>query len=184
MRKILGICGSSAPKSSTKKLIEIALETAKISGAEVEFIDAAKMSIHGCKGCLACKKDQTKFCVQKDDMTPLYEKINEADAVIIGSPIYFGDITGQIKCFIDRMYAFLGPNGSKIAAGKKVVAVITHGVPDVKTYANCANILTSGFQYCGAVIEKPLIVGNLHSADELDEDAIIAAKEIGKTLAA
>ncbi|HJK09514.1 MAG TPA: NAD(P)H-dependent oxidoreductase, partial [Methanocorpusculum sp.] len=82
MTKILGICGSAAPKSSTKKLIETALDAAKAAGAEVEFIDAAKMDIHGCRGCLACKKDQTKFCVQKDDMTPLYEKINAADAVI------------------------------------------------------------------------------------------------------
>ena len=75
MTKILGICGSAAPKSSTKKLIETALDAAKAAGAEVEFIDAAKMDIHGCRGCLACKKDQAKFCVQKDDMTPLYEKI-------------------------------------------------------------------------------------------------------------
>ena len=90
MTKILGICGSAAPKSSTKKLIETALDAAKAAGAEVEFIDAAKRDIHGCRGCLACKKDQTKFCVQKDDMTPLYEKINAADAVIIGSPIISG----------------------------------------------------------------------------------------------
>ena len=53
MTKILGICGSAAPKSSTKKLIETALDAAKAAGAEVELIDAAKMDIHGCRGCLA-----------------------------------------------------------------------------------------------------------------------------------
>lgn len=184
MTKILGICGSAAPKSSTKKLIETALDAAKAAGADVEFIDAAKMDIHGCKGCLVCKKDQAKFCVQKDDMTPLYEKINAADAIIIGSPIYFGENTGQIKCFVDRMYAFLGPNGSKMTAGKKAAAVITQGVPDVATYTGCAEILTAGFRYCGAAIEKPLIVGDLHSADDLKPEALAAAKELGAKLAA
>lgn len=183
MTKILGICGSAAPKSSTKKLIETALDAAKAAGAEVEFIDAAKMDIHGCRGCLACKKDQAKFCVQKDDMTPLYEKINAADAVIIGSPIYFGENTGQIKCFVDRMYAFLGPEGSKMKAGKKAVAVITQGMADVKVYENCAGILTAGFRYCGAAIEAPLIVGDLHSAEDLKAEALAAAEQLGKKLA-
>lgn len=184
MTKILGICGSAAPKSSTKKLIETALDAAKVAGADVEFIDAAKMEIHGCKGCLVCKKDQMKFCVQKDEMTPLYEKINAADAIIIGSPVYFGENTGQIKCFVDRMYAFLGPDGSKMKTGKKAVAIITQGTPDVKMYENCAGILTAGFRYCGAAIESPLIVGDLHAAEDLKPEALAAVAELGKKLSA
>ncbi len=183
MTKILGICGSAAPKSSTKKLIEAALIAAKNAGAETQFIDAAKMNINGCKGCLACKAEKAKFCAQKDDMTPLYDLINSADAIIIGSPIYFGENTGQIKCFIDRLYAFLGPNGSRMNPGKKTAAIITQGYDDETAYVHCADTLTGGFQYCGASVAKPLIVGGLHTADDLKPESLAAAKALGKKLA-
>ncbi|MDU9376782.1 hypothetical protein McpSp1_14090 [Methanocorpusculaceae archaeon Sp1] len=183
MTKVLGICGSAAPKSSTKKLIEAALDAAKTAGAEVEFIDAAKMNIHGCKGCLACKADQAKLCTQKDDMTPLYAKINAADAIIIGSPIYFGENTGQIKCFIDRLYAFIGPEGSRMKPGIKTAAIITQGYDDEKAYVQCANTLVGGFSHLGATAVEPLIVGSLHTADDLKPESLAAAKTLGKKLA-
>lgn len=106
-------------KEQYKKLIEAAHEAAMEKGADVEFINIAKLNIKGCLGCTECKKDQTTFCCQKDDMAGLYTKLNEADVILLGSPVYFGDITGQNKCFVDRMYAYLGPAGSRLKKGKQ-----------------------------------------------------------------
>jgi|LSQX01.2.fsa_nt_gb multimeric flavodoxin WrbA len=182
--KIIGLCGSAAPKSSTKKLIEAALEAAMEKGAAVEYINIAKLNIKGCLGCNECKKDQTKFCsILNDDMTGLYAKLNEADVILLGSPIYFGDISGQSKCFVDRMYAFLGPAGSKLKKGKKAAALITQGFADETHYPIAAEHLTKGFVSCGADILAPEFFGGLHNADEVTEAQLARARAFGEKLA-
>ncbi len=75
-------------KMGTKKLIEAALEAAMEKGAAVEYINIAKLNFKGCLGCNECKKDQTKFCCLKDDMSDLYAKLNEADVILLGSPVF------------------------------------------------------------------------------------------------
>ena len=180
-KKVLILSGSPRKGGNSDILCEQFQKGAEEAGNVVEKVDLRSLKIGCCMACYGCRGKGV--CVQKDDMTPLYEKINAADAVIIGSPIYFGENTGQIKCFVDRMYAFLGPEGSKMKAGKKAVAVITQGMADVKVYENCAGILTAGFRYCGAAIEAPLIVGELHSAEDLKAEALAAAEQLGKKLA-
>jgi multimeric flavodoxin WrbA len=69
-----------------------------------------ELSMRGCQGCFSCKKRGGKSygkCVQKDDMTTLYEKIERADAFVLGSPIYFGTITAPAKVFVERLYPYL-----------------------------------------------------------------------------
>ena len=181
--KIIGLCGSAAPKSSTKKLIETALEAARKKGADIELINIAKLGIKGCTGCSECKKDQTKFCCQKDDMAGLYAKLNEADVILLGSPIYFGEISGQSKCFVDRMYAFIGPAGSKLKKGKKAAAIITQGFTDEKHYLLAAEHLTKACESCGAEILQPEFFGGLHNADEVTEAQLARARAFGEKLA-
>ncbi len=180
--KIIGLCGSAAPKSSTKKLIEAALEAAMEKGAAVEYINIAKLNFKGCLGCNECKKDQTKFCCLKDEMSDLYAKLNYADVILLGSPIYFGDITGQSKCFVDRMYAFLGPAGSKLKKGKKAAALITQGFADETHYPIAAEHLTKGFVSCGADILSPKFFGGLHNADEVTDAQLARARAFGERL--
>ncbi|HJJ50007.1 MAG TPA: flavodoxin family protein [Methanocorpusculum sp.] len=180
--KIIGLCGSASPKSSTKKLIEAALESAMKKGADVEFINIAKLDINGCIGCRECKKDQVIFCSQNDDMTGLYTKLNEADVILLGSPIYFGDISGQSKCFIDRTYAFFGPEGSKLKKGKKVAAIITQGYADEAHYLRAAELLTQGFGGCGAKILSPEFFGGLYNADEITDAQLSRAHALGEKL--
>ena len=67
--------------------------------------------------------------------------------------------------------------------GKKAVAVITQGMADVKVYEICAGILTAGFRFCGAAIEAPLIVGDLHSAEDLKAEELASAEPLGNELA-
>ena len=104
------INGSPRKNSTTAKLLKKALEGAASQGAEVEFIQLNQLSIKGCQGCFACKKRGGKSygrCAQKDDMTPLYEKLEQAKAFFLGSPIYFGTITASAKAFVERLYPYL-----------------------------------------------------------------------------
>jgi len=65
-----------------------------------------RFEFKGCISCFACKTRDGKSygkCAVKDDLTPVYAEINGADAIILGSPIYFGDVTGQLRSFMERL---------------------------------------------------------------------------------
>ncbi|UCC60276.1 MAG: flavodoxin family protein [Dehalococcoidia bacterium] len=102
--------GSPRKNSTTFKLLKKALDGAASQGAETELIHLNELTMKGCQACFSCKKRGGKSygeCVQRDDMTPLYEKIERADALFLGSPIYFGAVTAPAKVFIERLYPYL-----------------------------------------------------------------------------
>jgi multimeric flavodoxin WrbA len=104
--KIIGINGSPRKEWNTAELIKKALEGAKSEGAETELIHLYDLEYKGCKSCFACKTKGSKSygrCNVKDDLTAVFEKIESADALILGSPIYFGVVTGEMRSFMERM---------------------------------------------------------------------------------
>jgi len=120
--QVLGISGSPRENGNTDLIVMEALEAAKSAGATVEFIGLSGKCIEGCRACAQCGEGG-KCCIN-DDMQALYLKLIASDAIIIGSPIYFGMITSQTKAFIDRTY-FLAKTGRKLE--NKVGAAITVG---------------------------------------------------------
>ena len=102
--KILGIIGSKRKNGNTSILANKALEAAKLEGAEVESIYLGEHNIKGCTGCQGCEGNYK--CVINDDMQKIYPKLIEADAIILGSPTYFYNVTSDVKAFIDRCYCF------------------------------------------------------------------------------
>jgi multimeric flavodoxin WrbA len=130
--KMLIVNGSPRAQGTDAAIIGMVSDTAKKNGYDPEVIDICGLNIHGCRACMACKK--TGKCAQKDDMTPLYEKIKTADMIVIASPIYFGAESGQMKCFIDRFYAMLGIKDGKFIPDmgqvKKASIVLVCGAPD------------------------------------------------------
>ncbi|WNY28603.1 hypothetical protein MmiEs2_07990 [Methanimicrococcus stummii] len=132
--KIIGITASPHEKGNTATLVQKALEDAAAKGAETEHIDLAKLTINPCKGCNYCKAHDT--CVQKDDFAGVMEKFVAADGILMGSPVYFFDITAQEKVFIDRLYACVdGQYNSRIPAGKKMGFVYSQNTPDRDAFA-------------------------------------------------
>jgi multimeric flavodoxin WrbA len=101
--KVLGIMGSPRRQSNTEILLDKALEGAREAGAEVEKVLVSKLKISPCLEIYACFKDGN--CAIKDDMQPLYQKLLEADHVILASPIFFYGVTSQAKAVIDRCQA-------------------------------------------------------------------------------
>jgi len=100
MVKIIGIVGSPRKNSNTGYLVEKALESAKESGAEVEIYNLGEMKVEPCNACDICKL--TGECPKDDDINDVLSKLKDAHGIIIGSPVYFGNVSAQLKIFIDR----------------------------------------------------------------------------------
>lgn len=107
--KILGIVGSPRKGGNTEIMMLEALDAARQSGAETEIVTISDKQIAGCDGCEVCYK--TGICKIKDDMVPVYAQIKAADAIIFGTPVYYGDFPSQAKAVIDRMHALRFGNG-------------------------------------------------------------------------
>ena len=101
MVKIIGIVGSPRKGGNTELLMKEALSAAEGEGAETELISLVGKTIKPCDGCRSCRK--TKRCrIQDDDLPPIFEKMLQADGIVLASPVYFGSATPQIKALIDR----------------------------------------------------------------------------------
>jgi multimeric flavodoxin WrbA len=98
--KIIGVIGSPRTGSNTEILIIKALESAEEVGAETDLINLGSAEIEPCIGCDICKS--TGECAIYDDMQDIIKKLGEADGLILGSPVYFGNVTSQMKIFMDR----------------------------------------------------------------------------------
>ena len=96
-------------------------------GAEVEYIDLYKLDLHGCMSCLICKKmgKERCKCYWNDDMSPLIERILDADNLIIGSPIYLSEPTSHYRALLERLiFCILSyDNHSSYYEGKVNVAL-------------------------------------------------------------
>ena len=104
--KVMAINGSPRKKWNTATLLSKALEGAASQGAETELIHLYDHNFTGCISCFACKTRNGESygrCAVKDDLTPIYSRIKEVDALILGSPIYFGDVSGEMRSFMERL---------------------------------------------------------------------------------
>ncbi len=99
--KVIGIVGSPRANGNTEFMVKTTLEKIESENIETELITLYDKDINFCVGCDACKKSNE--CVIDDDMAELTEKVKEADGIIMSSPVYFGDMTGLAKTFIDRL---------------------------------------------------------------------------------
>jgi multimeric flavodoxin WrbA len=127
---VMAINGSPRKKWNTATLLSKALEGAASQGASTELIHLYDLTYKGCISCFACKLKGGKSygkCACQDDLTPVLEKIESADAVILGSPIYFGNVTGEMRSFMERMafqYLVYDANYSSLVEKKKTIGFI------------------------------------------------------------
>ena len=104
--KAIGVNGSPRKKWNTAALLKKGLEGAASQGADTELIHLYDLNFRGCNSCFACKiiggKSYGK-CAVEDGLTPVLRKANEADVIILGSPIYYGSATGEMRSFMERL---------------------------------------------------------------------------------
>ena len=102
--KIVVLNGSPRKGGNTEIMAEAFATAARKNQNEVTILNIAAMNIHGCLGCGHCWASKGD-CVQKDDMGKVFAELSDADMVVFASPIYWFDITAQMKTVIDRLYA-------------------------------------------------------------------------------
>jgi multimeric flavodoxin WrbA len=104
--KVMAFNGSPRKEWNTATLLKKALEGALSRGAETDLIHLYDLNYKGCISCFACKTKGGKNygrCAVKDDLTPVFKKVAEADAIILGSPVYFGTVSGEMSSFMERL---------------------------------------------------------------------------------
>ena len=103
---VMAFNGSARKTWNTATLLEKALEGAASQGADTEIIHLYDLRYSGCKSCFACKTKGGKSygrCATQDDLTPVLERVIEVDGIILGSPIYYGTVSGMMKSFLERL---------------------------------------------------------------------------------
>ena len=105
--KVMAFNGSPRKKWNTATLLEKALEGAVSQEAETELIHLYDLNFKGCRSCFACKTKGSKSygrCAAQDELTPIFKRIEEeADAILLGSPVYYGTVSGEMKSFLERL---------------------------------------------------------------------------------
>jgi multimeric flavodoxin WrbA len=109
MVHILGVVGSPRVEGNTERVVAEALKAAKEDGAETELLRLANRDIKPCTACMSCRK--TGECPILDDFNPIFEKMVQADGIILSSPVYFSSATPQMKALIDRAGYLSGAKG-------------------------------------------------------------------------
>ena len=124
--KVVAINGSPRPNGNTFQLIELVFDAIKEEDntVETEIIQLAGKTINTCLSCYKCVKNADNRCVQKDDLNEVYSRMVEADAIVLGAPVYLGDVTGKMRCFIERagFVALVNKRAFKRKIGAIVIA--------------------------------------------------------------
>ena len=179
--KVLAINGSPRSGHNTAKLLDAFLGGAASAGENVETrrIDLYSLNYKGCTECFGCKVKGSPMygrCVYNDDIKELLWEVANADAVAFGSPVYFGDITGQLRCFLERLfYPFTAfkKDGDRVIAPKKVPTAFLYSMnapePPVEGgYAQRVSDMTRWAQHVLGYAPEVMVASNIWQMDDHD----------------
>lgn len=135
--KIMVFNGSPRKSWNTATLLNKAMEGAILKGAETELIHLYDLNYKGCESCFSCKLKGGKSygkCAVNDELTPILDRIAGAGALILGSPIYLGAVTGEMRSFLERLtFPYLVYDRERSSLFKKKIPVgfiYTMGAPE------------------------------------------------------
>lgn len=190
--RVVVVNGSPRPDGNTNGAMELIIKAAKVKNPTLEVghyhLDA--LSLKGCQGCMMCKEPGVQMCVIEDDGQELLRDMFAADAWILGTPVYMGHITGQMKLLLDRTYGYLAPGFVlKLPAGKRGVAVITQGRREPDAYLNVIEFFSSMFERRKFVSGECMVVtgtdgracGDIAFAAEVFADAAAAGEGLAES---
>jgi multimeric flavodoxin WrbA len=139
--KVVCLLASPRPKGNSTAIAGRFCERAEKNGASIQRFSLNKLTYRGCQACMTCKTKLDR-CVLKDDLAEVLEAIRDADVLVLATPVYFGEVSSQLKAFIDRTFSYLTPDyatsaaPSRLKAGKRLVFIQTQGQPDEKQFAD------------------------------------------------
>jgi multimeric flavodoxin WrbA len=186
--KIVSLLGSPRSQGNSNAITRRFQDAAANLGAQIRTFELNRLSYRGCQGCYACKKT-LDHCILNDDLTEVLAAVTESDVVVLASPVYYGDVTAQLKGFIDRTYSYLKPDyltnpiPSRLAP-KKLVFVLTQGHPDETLFADIFPRYDGFLKWLGFSETHLLRVCGIgpFTVDAVPEPTLIQAEELARQL--
>lgn len=168
-KKIVILNGSPRKNGNTSALVTEFMKGAEESGNIVTEFFLDRMNIHGCKGCFGGHSGRECPCVQKDDMDKIYPAVRDCDVIVFATPLYYWNMSGQIRTAIDRLFALEEGDGNLLRghdrASVLLMAAHGHDFEDVIFYydhlmehlrwKNLGHVLAGGNGEAGAIKGKP-----------------------------
>lgn len=180
MSEIIAIITSPRTGCNSETISRAIAEGAEENGKTVRFVHIKDLDLTPCQACNYCKKNNR--CILTDEISNLIEDIRKCDGLIVASPLYFGQVCAQYRVFEDRLYSGIGPDGSNIPAGKKIISVVTCGadVEDAQRQADHMNLVFT--KYFGGVSVGTMVLKDGGDKDAASKDCALLnkAKELGK----
>lgn len=181
--KIVTLLGSPRTMGNSSTIANHLTGVASAHSAEARTFELNRLTYRGCQGCYACKNGHNR-CVLKDDLAEVLAAVYEADLVVLASPVYYGEISSQLKGFMDRTFSYLvpdfhtNPQPSRLSP-KKLIFVLTQGNPDEAVFADIFPRY-EGFLKCQGYHDIKLVracgIGP-GSVDEVPESVLRQAEE-------
>jgi multimeric flavodoxin WrbA len=165
---VLGLVGSPRKESNTDLLIDSVLEGARKNGAITEKIFLYTQNIQPCMDCRACKHGNNQ-CALKDDMQSLYSKLEAADVIVFGTPLYWYGPSAKMKLLIDRLRPYIA---SKKLSGKQAVLV----VPSEEGEQACKpsiDMFTLSFKYLEVTLAGALLPSAYERAEIKNQPEVL-----------
>jgi multimeric flavodoxin WrbA len=184
--KVVAVNGSARKGGNTATLLEKVLEPLRAAGHECELIELSHKDVRGCTACGKCREKGDGQCYgRRDDGNAVIEAIFSADAVLLGSPTYFADITPELKAVIDRTgYVARGCRAGNPLARKPAAAVIAvrrggaiHAFDSINHFFLISDMVVVGSSYWN------LGVGGPKGAVEHDDEGMSTMANLGSNMA-
>ena len=186
MKKIMIIDGGPRKNFNTASMLQKIAEGAGSVSSEIEVktVRLYGLDYKGCMSCMACKikGKASNVCKFKDALTPILEEIAEADGLVLGSPIYFGDVTGQMRTFLERLaFPWLSYNDYSMTAPKRMPVILVetmNGLPERNNSQGYGSM-----EYCiSTALGEPerLIAYNTYQVKNYDRFELASFSEAAK----
>lgn len=164
MKKIIIIDGGPRKNMNTAQLLQRFAEGVKSVGNDVEVktVRLYDLDYKGCVSCMSCKLkgNVSNTCRFKDALTPVLEEIAQADGLVLGSPIYFGEVTGQMRAFLERLaFPWLSYNDYSMTAPKRMPVVFIETLNGLPDRNNSRGLGTMEWCIASALGEPERIIG-------------------------
>lgn len=168
-KNIVVLNGSPRRRGNTAALVREFTRGAEEAGHTVTEFFLDGMEIHGCKGCFGGRSSRACPCVQQDDMSRIYPAVRESDVVVLASPLYYWNLSGQLRTAVDRLFALEEGDGNLLRgcgrASCLLMAAEGNGFEDVRAYydhlmehlrwKNLGHVLAGGNMDTGDIAGKP-----------------------------
>ena len=182
MTKVVAFNGSPRPEGNTRLLIGQVLQELEKEGISTELVQVGGKKIRGCTACMKCFENRDRRCIFDDDIVnDCIAKMAGADGIILGSPVYFTDVTAEMKALIDRAGFVSMANGGlfRRKVGSAAIAVRRAGA--MHTLDSLLHfLLISGMVVPGL---PPIGVGRNIGDVVNDDEGMTWARETGRSMA-